>query len=36
MPPVNSIITILPQQGNALFTQYTLRVTNSKDKDSPI
>ena len=31
MPPVNSITTVFPEQGNALLTVYTIRVTNSKD-----
>ncbi|KAM3126799.1 hypothetical protein pb186bvf_021097 [Paramecium bursaria] len=35
-PPVNSITSIQPQEGNALFTQFTMRITNAKDKDLPL
>ena len=36
MPPVMSIVTVQPQLGNAFFTDYKIRVQNSKDTDSPI
>ena len=36
MPPINSIINISPQYGSAFFTNFGIRVTNSRDQDSPI
>ena len=36
MPPVNSILSIRPSFGDAYFTNFVMRVTNSRDSDIPI